>query len=214
MQSLTKLEWPQRRRRKRASNFHVDSEDAHFTGVPDNTNSPGSKEPRISKTESTAHVSDLTSDKFCRFRPIVQNSVLPRYGSPAIKKLKHFTQESEIPLGIKQKKKRFCGKFGSISKLRTTRKGKKCFCDEPASVWPQGITQHRIFIKFFSISLGCSPFFRSYFVLPNFWSLRNLIKQLFHSRLLDMRLVKANSALRASLAIYHLISNERSWNNC
>ena len=41
-----------------------------------------------------------------------------------------------------------------------------------------------------------------------------LTKQLFHSRLLDMRLVIANSALRASLAIYHLISNARSWNNC
>ena len=66
----------------------------------------------------------------------------------------------------------------------------------------------------FSISLGFSRFFRSYFVLPNFWSLRNLIKQLFHSRLLDMRLVIANSELRASLAIYHLISNARSWNNC
>ena len=38
--------------------------------------------------------------------------------------------------------------------------------------------------------------------LPNFWSLRNLIKQLFHSRLLNMRLVIANSALRALLAIY------------
>ena len=60
------------------------STDAHFTGVPDITNSPGSQEPRISKKESTALVSDLTSDKFCRFRPIVQNSVLPRYGSPAI----------------------------------------------------------------------------------------------------------------------------------
>ena len=35
-----------------------------------------------------------------------------------------------------------------------------------------------------------------------------LIKQLFHSRLLDMRLVIANSAPRASL------SNVRSWNNC
>ena len=67
--------------------------------------------------------------------------------------------------------------------------------------------------KFLSISLGFSRFFRSYFVVPNFWSLRNLIKQLFHSRLLDMRLVIANSALRASLAIYHLISNARSWNN-
>ena len=34
-----------------------------------------------------------------------------------------------------------------------------------------------------------------------------LVKQLFHSRLLDMR-------LGASLAIYHLISNASSWNNC
>ena len=41
-----------------------------------------------------------------------------------------------------------------------------------------------------------------------------LIKQLFHLRLLDMRLVIANSALQASLAIYHLISNVRSWNTC
>ena len=41
----------------------------------------------------------------------------------------------------------------------------------------------------------------------------NLIKQLFHSRLLDMRLVTPNLALRASLAIYHLLSNARSWNN-
>ena len=40
-----------------------------------------------------------------------------------------------------------------------------------------------------------------------------LIKQLFLSRLLDMRLVIANSALRALLAIYHLISIARSWNN-
>ena len=63
-------------------------------------------------------------------------------------------------------------------------------------------------------SLRLSLFFRSYFVLPNIWSLRNLIKQLFHSRLLDMTPVIANSALRASLAIYHLISNARSWNNC
>ena len=29
-----------------------------------------------------------------------------------------------------------------------------------------------------------------------------------------MRLVTANSALEASLAIYHVISNVRSWNNC
>ena len=71
------------------------------------------------------------------------------------------------------------------------------------------VTQHRNFIKFFSISLGFSPFLRAYFKLQNFWSLRNLIKPLFHSRLFDIRPVIANSALRASLAIYHLISNAR-----
>ena len=68
--------------------------------------------------------------------------------------------------------------------------------------------------NFFSISLGFSRFFSLVFSTSNFGSLRNLIKQLFHSRLLDIRLVIANSALRASLAIYHIISNARSWNNC
>ena len=52
------------------------------------------------------------------------------------------------------------------------------------------------------------------FRTSNFCILRNLIKQLFHERTLDMRLVIANSALRTSLAIYHLVSNSRSWNNC
>ena len=52
----------------------------------------------------------------------------------SVAKLKFFSPESEIALGLKQKKKRFCGKFGSIPKLRSTRKGKKCFCDEPACV--------------------------------------------------------------------------------
>ena len=44
----------------------------------------------------------------------------------------------------------------------------------------------------------------------NLWQ----IKKLFHSRLLDMRLVMANSALDASLAIYHSTSNVHSWNDC
>ena len=52
------------------------------------------------------------------------------------------------------------------------------------------------------------------FRTSNFWSLRNLIKQLFHSRLLDMRLVIAKSVILASLPIYHLIFNARSRNNC
>ena len=32
--------------------------------------------------------------------------------------------------------------------------------------------------------------------------------------LVGYEMIKANSALRASLAIYHLISNARSWNHC
>ena len=37
-----------------------------------------------------------------------------------------------------------------MPKFRSTRKGKKIFvfCDEPTSVWPQGVTQHRI-LNFF-----------------------------------------------------------------
>ena len=51
-----------------------------------------------------------------------------------VAKLNFFTPEIEISLGIKHKKNVFWGKFGSISKLRSTQKGKKCFCDEPTSV--------------------------------------------------------------------------------
>ena len=91
-------------------------------------------------------------------------------------------------------------------------------CEKARNVFEMSLPMSDL--KVLHIISSLSSFFdfarilRSYFVLPNFWSLRNLIKQLFHSRLLDMRLVIANEALRASLAIYHLISNARSWNNC
>ena len=96
-------------------------------------------------------------------------------------------------------------------RLEVRKKARNVFCDEPTAVWPQGVTQHRTFIKVFSISLGLSRFFRSYFYFK-FLEFKEL-KQLFHSRLLDMRLVIANSALRASLAIYYLTSNARLWNS-
>ena len=41
-----------------------------------------------------------------------------------------------------------------------------------------------------------------------------LIKTIIPLALVGYEMIKANSALRASLAIYHLISNARSWNNC
>ena len=68
--------------------------------------------------------------------------------------------------------------------------------------------------SFFSILLGFSYFFAciSYFKFLEFKEFNKTII-LFHSRLLDMRLVIANSALCPSLAIYHLISNVRTWNN-
>ena len=49
------------------------------------------------------------------------------------------------------------------------------FSDEPTSVWPLGVTQNRIFIKFFSISLGFLPFFAriSYFKFLEFKEFNN-----------------------------------------
>ena len=118
----------------------------------------------------------------------------------------------EISLWIQHTQKKT---FGSFPTFTSTRKGKKCCCDEPASVW--SYTTDRISSQshqVFSMLLGFARFFARISYFLNFWSLRNLIKQLFHSRLLDMRLVIVNWALRASLAIYLLISNARSWNNC
>ena len=42
----------------------------------------------------------------------------------------------------------------------------------------------------------------------------NLLKQLFHSPLLDMKCDYNQLALRARWLFYHFISNAGSWNNC
>ena len=131
----------------------------------------------------------------------------------SVAKLKMFAPESEISFGIKQKKNVFVESLDNFRSLEIREKVRNVFLMSlRLSTTRYYTTSH--FHQLFSISLGFSRFFRSYFVLLNFWSLTNLIKQLFHSRLLDMSVVIANSALRASLAIYHLISNARSWNNC
>ena len=46
-----------------------------------------------------------------------------------------------------------------------------------------------VLIKFFRFRSDWLAFFARISYFLNFWSSRNLIKQLFHSRLLDMRLV-------------------------
>ena len=122
----------------------------------------------------------------------------------SVAKLKMFSPETEISLWIKPKKKKknFCGKFGSMPTFRSTRKGKKCF------LWWAYVRlttrcytashPHQVFFDF----AGIFSLFSLVFCTSKFSSLRNLIKQLCHSHTLDMRLVIANSALRASLAIY------------
>ena len=45
-----------------------------------------------------------------------------------------------------------------------------------------------------------------------FWGVFN--KTIIPLALVGYEMIIANEALRASLAIYHLISNARSWNNC
>ena len=78
----------------------------------------------------------------------------------SVAKLNFFSPKLKRNFSLnKAKKPLFCGMFGSIPTFRSTQKGKKWFFDEHLSVSPPGITQHRIFIKFFSISLGSSCFF-------------------------------------------------------
>ena len=128
----------------------------------------------------------------------------------SVGKLKTFTPESEIYFGIKQKKNIFLESLDHFQSLEIREQVRNVF------VMSLRLSDHEVLHNIASSStfFRFSRFFRSYFVLLDFWSLRNLIKQLFHLCLLDMRVVTANSALRASLAIYHLISNARSWNNC
>ena len=122
------------------------------------------------------------------------------------RKAKFFSEQSQ-----RRKKNLFVESLDQFRRLEVREKARHVFFfffDEPTSVLPQGGNYttshlHQVFCDFARIFSLFSLVFRTL----NFWSSRNLIKQLFHSRLLDMRLIIANSALRASLAIYHLISN-------
>ena len=134
----------------------------------------------------------------------------------SVAKLKMFSPESKIFVSIKPKNKKknfFVESLDQCRRLEVPEKVRMFF------VMSLRLSHHKALqnIPSSSSSFDFARIFSLFslvFRTSNFWSLRNLIQQLFHSRLLDMRLVIANSALRASLAIYHLISNARSWNNC
>ena len=129
----------------------------------------------------------------------------------SVAKLKMFSLESDIFLWIKPKQKKnfFVESLDQCRRLEVREKARKFLF----FVMSLRLSDHKVLHN-----IASTDFARilSRFSLAvrtsNFWSLRNLIKQLFHLRLLDTILVIANSALRASLAIYHLISNARSWN--
>ena len=72
-----------------------------------------------------------------------------------------------------------------------------------------GMSHYTMLTNMVSVRVG----FYVYFILVFYIMGVFLIKQLFYLHLLDEMII-ANSALRFSLAIYHLISNSRSWNNC
>ena len=61
------------------------------------------------------------------------------------------------------------------------------------------INYHQVFFDFARIF----SLFSFAFGTANFWSLRNLIKELFHSRLLDMRLVIANIIVNVIIFLTH-----------
>ena len=77
----------------------------------------------------------------------------------------------------KEEKKNFLVEsLDQCRRLEVPEKVKNVFCDEPKSVWPQGVTQHRIFIKFiFDFAQIFSLFFAriSYF---KFWEFKEFNK--------------------------------------
>ena len=100
---------------------------------------------------------------------------IPKFGliwkmiALTIAKLEMFSPESEIFIWIKPRKDFFfVESLDQCRRLEVGEKARNVSCDEPTSVSPQGVTQHCIFIKVFSTSLGFSRFFRSHFVLQIF----------------------------------------------
>ena len=113
----------------------------------------------------------------------------------SVPKLKNvFARQRNLSLKtIKPKKKKktlnpnfFVESLDQCQRLEVRKKARNVFRDEPRSVGPQCVTQHRIFIKFFRFCPNFLAFFSLVFRTSNFWSLRNLVKQLFHSRVLEI----------------------------
>ena len=87
----------------------------------------------------------------------------------SVAKLKMFSPESENQKAKKEKKNFFVESLDQFRRLEVREKARNVFV---MSLRLSDKVLHNIgfvLIKFFSISLGFARFFRSYFLLPNFW---------------------------------------------
>ena len=126
-----------------------------------------------------------------------------------------FSPESEIFLWIKPKKKKnlFCGKFGSMPTFRSTRKGKKWYF----FVMSPRLSDHKV-VHNIRIASSSSFFqFRSNFIAFFAHISDFLVLKEYNKTIIPFALVGYDtgySYLPLVIAIYHLISKARSWNNC
>ena len=84
----------------------------------------------------------------------------------SVAKLTMFSPQSEIFLRIVES-------LDQCRHLKVREKARNVFCDEVTFVYPQGVMQHRIFIKFFFDFARIFSLFSLVFRSSNFWSLRN-----------------------------------------
>ena len=140
----------------------------------------------------------------------------------SVAKLKTFTPESEISFGIKQKKNVFVESLDHFRSLEIREKVRNVF------VMSLRLSDHEVLHNIASSS--------TFFDFARIFSLFSIVFRTskllefkeFNKTIIPFALVGYESGYsqlgatrlvgylpsRASLAIYHLISNARSWNNC
>ena len=114
----------------------------------------------------------------------------------------------------KRKKNFFVESLDQCQCLEVPEKVRNVFCDEPTSVWPQGVAQHRIFIKFFFYFAWIFSLFSARISYFKFLELKEFNKTIILFALVGYETGYSQLGATRLLAIYHLISNARSWNNC
>ena len=117
----------------------------------------------------------------------------------SVAKLKMFSPESKIFLWIKPKKKKktFLWKVWINAHVYKNAKRQEMFF-----VMSLRLSYHKVLRN---IASSSQVYFLAFFARISYFNFLEFK---------EFRLVIANSALRTSLAIYHLISNARSWNSC